>query len=1012
MRLRIAVLAAAPALAWAQPAFLAGPKVTNLSHSTARVTWVTDSQPTASEIEWGLTTAYGATRTALAYNAAPYTSSVLISGLTPNTTYHCRARLNGGAVLSGDVTFTTAAEPSPHPAPPVAPAALAVARPVITGNTYTIDVSCSNLASTLTAIAGLTGNANHEIVIPAGTTCTGTWNFPARPNHTGWIVVRSSAVDTAAFPPEGVRWTPNWSPGTTLARFVTPVLGATRGTQGNIPSSSCAASETGEGGFYYSSSGPTSTVFGLLRCSDSYPAYTGATLIDSFSGSSPVTVTVPGHTLVEGQVVDIPTNGYVAAGRYLVYGVAGNTFKINTPQIGSYSGGVSVTVRNQWRNPAHTKGSGPPSGSCTPEQWYYDTAAALHEAYWCVAGAWVKFTFVSPSDDSTHSAIEVLGDKYYFAGIEATNQQVPGYPDSFPAGWDTPALNSSDQGHINRLVYVNHAQDVVFDRCWIHAQPKPSRVHGGIRVEGDRFALVESYLDWFQEWRTGGYWQNGGSNNLTHYQGKQALIRNNYLECAGINYFAPNTSYGSPGSPPSDVTITRNTFKKRAEWRRTGAQPYQFPNRQSWELKHGQRYLLEGNVFDYQWSGINAAAFVLSTPRCSGLPGAQSLTGWSGNTITLASASATFEPGDVLYLTGTDAAHDGLWEVAGNGCPSNCALITLVGSPPGSGSGGSAWLRASGRTITDLDLRHNSFYQGTEVFRLAGTDNDCASFRLPQSKRVRFHNNLMVDLNIRRYADGGRVDLNGAFAAYGDYGARFLYVLNGDYEDIIATHNTLYGSRGNLPTMLVTDYASEGLTLSDNLHTFDHTSFNGIRATGTSGTATLNASFKRDDTPNWTAENNVMCCGWAGYSGSYPPTFRWPATAAEVGWLKAGLTAPYDFRLRHDSPYISGGAQRASDGLDVGVDMDLLEAAQGRVRNVRVHSLGSSSATLAYLAPDSAACTIEYGLSATWGTGTRVSDGGGDRARNVTLSGLNPHTLYHYRVLCAVEQPAGSFQTP
>ncbi len=1008
MRLRIAVLAAAPLLACAQPAFLAGPKVSNISHSTARVTWVTDSQPTASEVEWGLTTSYGNTRAALAYNASPYTATVLISGLTPNTTYHCRGRLNSGAVLSGDVTFTTGAEPAPHPSPPEAPAPLEVARPAITGNTYAIDASCSNLASTLAAIAGLTGSANHEIVIPAGTTCAGEWNFPARPSHTGWVVVRSSAADTAAFPPEGVRWTPNWSPGATLARLMTRVLGSTRSVQSSVAGGTCASSEVGEGGFWFTSGLP-SAVFGLLKCSDANPAYTGATLIASFSGSSPVTVTVSGHQLVEGQIISIPANGYVAAQKYFVYDVSGETFKIYTSQIGSYSGGVNFSLVNMWRQPSHTKSAADPSGGCTEQSWWYNPADQ-YSAWWCVGGAWTKFVFVTESAQN-HSALEVQGDRYYFVGIEATSQQVPGSPDSYPDGWATPAASSSDQGHIMRLVYAA-ASEVVFDRCYIHSPPKPSRVHGGIAVTGNRFALVESYLDWFQEWRTGGYWQSGGSNGITHYQGSQALIRNNNLETAGINYFAPNTAYGVPGDPPRDVIIRRNTFKKRAEWRQTGSQPFQFPNRHAWELKQGQRYLLEGNRFDYQWSGINAAAFVTTTPRCSSLPAAYSLTGWSGNTITLSAAAVTFEPGDVIYLTGTDAAHDGLWEVAGNGCPSNCAQVTLAGNPSGTGSGGSARLRASGRTITDLDFRHNSFYQGTETYRLAGTDNDCASFRLPQSKRMRFHNNLIVDVNIRRYSEGGRVDLNGAYGAYGDFGARFLYVLNGDYEDILATHNTLYGSRGNIPTMLVSDYDSEGLVLNDNFHTFDHTSFNGIRATGASGTAALNASFNRDGIPDWTALNNVMCCGWAAYSGSYPPTFRWPATAAEVGWLQASLTAPYDFRLRYNSAYISGGAQRASDGLDVGVDMDLLEAAQGRVGNVRVHSLGPASAVIAYLAPDGAACTLEYGTSATWGTGARVSDGGGNRARNVTLSGLSSHTLYHYRVLCAVEQPAGSFVTP
>src|SRR5688572_23818431 len=42
-----------------------------------------------------------------------------------------------------------------------------------------------------------------------------------------------------------------------------------------------------------------------------------------------------------------------------------------------------------------------------------------------------------------------------------------------------------------------------------------------------------------------------------------------------------------------------------------------------------------------------------------------------------------------------------------------------------------------------------------------------------------------------------------------------------------------------------------------------------------------------------------------------------------------------DYRLRHDSPFISGGASRGTDGRDVGVDMDLLESKQGIVKNVR-----------------------------------------------------------------------------
>jgi len=102
----------------------------------------------------------------------------------------------------------------------------------------------------------------------------------------------------------------------------------------------------------------------------------------------------------------------------------------------------------------------------------------------------------------------------------------------------------------------------------------------------------------------------------------------------------------------------------------------------------------------------------------------------------------------------------------------------------------------------------------------------------------------------------------------------------------------------------------------------------------------------------------------------------------------------------------------ATDELDVGANIDLLETTQGRVYPVVFpHATTTSGATVSYRAPDSEACTVEYGTSPVWGTGAREPDGGGDRERNVELTGLNSETLYYYRVLCAVEQLSGDFKT-
>ena len=74
---------------------------------------------------------------------------------------------------------------------------------------------------------------------------------------------------------------------------------------------------------------------------------------------------------------------------------------------------------------------------------------------------------------------------------------------------------------------------------------------------------------------------------------------------------------------------------------------------------------------------------------------------------------------------------------------------------------------------------------------------------------------------------------------------------------------------------------------------------------------------------------------------------------ANVGW------ADYpngDYRLLPSSPYKA----HATDGKDVGADIDALEAAQGKVA---IHNASpgadGSSATVTFLAPDTQGCPVD-----------------------------------------------------
>jgi len=119
-------------------------------------------------------------------------------------------------------------------------------------------------------------------------------------------------------------------------------------------------------------------------------------------------------------------------------------------------------------------------------------------------------------------------------------------------------------------------------------------------------------------------------------------------------------------------------------------------------------------------------------------------------------------------------------------------------------------------------------------------------------------------------------------------------------------------------------------------------------------------------------------------------------------------------RLNSASPYISGG-HLSTDGLDIGANIDQLEQHQGKVSNVRALGSTSTSTTIAFFAPDSKACSVDWGNSAFYsgsGSWTRVSGSGGQRVQTVALTGLPAHGLVYYRVNCAVQQPTGSVQLP
>ena len=165
------------------------------------------------------------------------------------------------------------------------------------------------------------------------------------------------------------------------------------------------------------------------------------------------------------------------------------------------------------------------------------------------------------------------------------------------------------------------ANHLIFDRVWMHgtAQDETTR---GIALRGMTFvAVVDSFFSDFhciagvgactdsQTVSNGGYSTPGGPYKIV----------NNFLEAAGENILFG----GSPATQvPADIEIRHNHLFKPMIWKRGepgfvgGPDGHPFIVKNNFELKSGQRVLLEGNLLENSWGGFTQTGFaIVLTPK-------------------------------------------------------------------------------------------------------------------------------------------------------------------------------------------------------------------------------------------------------------------------------------------------------------------------------------------------------------------------------------------------------------
>jgi hypothetical protein len=194
--------------------------------------------------------------------------------------------------------------------------------------------------------------------------------------------------------------------------------------------------------------------------------------------------------------------------------------------------------------------------------------------------------------------------------------------------------------------------------------------------------------------------------------------------------------------------------------------------------------------------------------------------------------------------------------------------------------------------VEEVTFANNVVRHASSGVSILGRDDN---FESGQTRGITIRNNLFEDIDGSRWGGSGR----------------FIQILHGA-ADVVVEHNTAVHT-GNVITAEGPPH--EGFVFRDNIAL--HNMY-GIAGTGlASGQATLQALFPRAE-----VLRNVLVGG-----GAFPlPSDNFvPDSLDEVGFvdIRAG-----NYRLRDGSPY----KNRATDGTDIGVDVDALEGDSNPMR--------------------------------------------------------------------------------
>lgn len=181
-------------------------------------------------------------------------------------------------------------------------------------------------------------------------------------------------------------------------------------------------------------------------------------------------------------------------------------------------------------------------------------------------------------------------------------------------------MRPQEGSYTNNLISLGTAEEkdaaafphsIIFDRCYIHGDPKVGG-RRGVTLNGGATAVIDSHVsDWKgrgEDTQAVGGWSGPGPFKLV----------NNYLEAAGENVMFGGGDPSLPNLTPSDIEIRRNHFAKPLAWHHRDRQHFagtRWTVKNLFELKNARRVIVDGNLFERSWQESQGGYVIKLSPR-------------------------------------------------------------------------------------------------------------------------------------------------------------------------------------------------------------------------------------------------------------------------------------------------------------------------------------------------------------------------------------------------------------